>query len=102
MRDQDRLNLSRSDPLSCDFDGVITSSVKEPLAILVHRGPVAMDPNVRPARPICVDEAIGSVPKPARHSGPGLFADQLAHSIANRSAIAVKHIHVHPQGWPSQ
>ena len=62
--------------------------MQEPVAVLVDRRPVAVDPDVRPSRPVGREVALGVAPDPARHRRPGFGADQLADSLLR-------------SGWPS-
>ena len=96
---EDRLDLGRPEPLAGHLDRVVAAAVEEPVAVLVDRGPVAVDPDVRPSRPVGRQVALGIAPDPSRHRRPGLGADQLADPLARSQRPAVRVIHVdgHPQ-----
>ena len=83
---EDRLDLGRPQSLARHLDRVVAPAVEEPVAVLVDRGPVAVDPDVGPSRPVGRQVAFGVAPDPARHRGPGLGADQLADALAQRTA----------------
>ena len=79
---EDRLDLGRPQPLAGHLDRVVAAAVEEPVAVLVDRGPVAVDPDVRPSRPVGRQVALGVAPDPPRHRRPGLGADQLADALS--------------------
>ena len=84
---EDRLDLGRPQALAGHLDRVVAAAVEEPVAVFVDRGPVAVDPDVRPSRPVGRQVAVGIAPDPPRHRRPGLRADQLADALARPSVL---------------
>src|ERR687887_531890 len=66
-----------------DFDRVVGAALDEPEAVVVDQGPVAVDPDVGPARPVGLKIALAITPEAACHAGPGLANDQLADLAAD-------------------
>src|SRR5581483_1654940 len=93
-RERGRLQLRRSDPLACDVQRVVAATVEEPVAVLVHRGPVAVRPDAGEAAPVRVEIALVVAPDPACHPGPRAPADELAHLAAHGVALRVDDVHV--------
>ncbi len=89
MRHQRRLELGRAEPLAGHLDGVVTATVYEPVAVTVDAGPVAMHPDPGQRRPVGVLVALGVVPEPLGHAGPGLAQHQFADAAAHRLAFGV-------------
>ena len=82
-----RFDLGRADPLAGDLDRVVRAPEDVPEAVLVDRCPVAVHPDVREARPVRLQVALGVVPEAARHADPRRADDQLADLIAHGPAL---------------
>ena len=91
------LDLRRPDPLARDVERVVRAPVQEPVAVLVHRGPVAVRPDAREAPPVRLEVALGVAPDPARHARPRALADELADLAAHGPALVVEDVHVLPE-----
>ena len=97
MSDGRALDLGRAEPLAGNLERVVAPAVEEPEAVGVDRGPVAVGPDVGPARPVCRQVALRIVPEAPGHPRPGLRADQLANPAAERPALGVEDVDGHPQ-----
>src|SRR5207245_11784994 len=71
-------------PLAGDLQGVVRATLDEPEAVLVHVGPVAVDPDVGPARPVRLLVALRILPEALRHPRPWRRDDELADLSAHR------------------
>src|SRR6266850_8576701 len=78
VRDQHRLDLRGTEPLARDLERVVRASLDEPEAVLVDVRPVAVDPHVRPARPVGFLVALRVLPEALRHARPRRRDDELA------------------------
>ena len=72
MADQHRLDLGRPEPLAGDLQRVVRAALDEPEAVVVDVRPVAVDPDVGPARPVRLLVALRVAPEPRGHARPRL------------------------------
>src|SRR5438067_6234393 len=96
MSDRGRFDLGRSDSLAGELDRIVGASKNEARVLVVHHRPIAVDPDLRPARPICVEVTSGILPEPASHPDPRLADYQLANGAANRLPPIVDDVGVDP------
>src|SRR5579859_4819802 len=89
MRGGSRFYFCRPDPLARDLERVVRASFDIPEAPFIYTGPIAMHPDVAKATPVCGEVLVGIAPEAARHTGPRLANDQLAHGAAERAALRV-------------
>ena len=71
--------------------------MEEPVAVPVHRGPVAVRPDAGEPGPVRREEALGIAPDAARHAWPGPLAHEFAHRPAERVSVRIEHVHVEPE-----
>src|ERR671911_694134 len=58
-----------------------------------------MGPDAWKTAPVGVEVALRIAPDAARHPGPSVLADELAHLAADRAALVVEDVHVLAQSW---
>ena len=85
------LHLRRADAFACHIYRIVRAPQNLPLPVCSLQCPIAMHPNIRPARPIGFKVALAVAPKAARHSNPRRTDGQLAHFAAHRLAAGVQH-----------
>src|SRR4029453_8454821 len=78
-----------------DLERVVGAAGDEPEAVLIYIGPVAVDPDIRPARPVRLEVAVGILPEAGGHARPRLGDDQLAHLAADGTAVVAEHVGGH-------
>src|SRR5215218_10652201 len=97
VRDRGGLDLGGPDALAGDVQRVVGAAVEEPVAVLVHRGPVAVRPDPREAAPVRVQVALRVAPETAGHARERFPADKLADLAANRVALGVDDVDRHAE-----
>ena len=102
MVERRRFELGRADPLPCDVEGVVGTSVQAPVAVLVDRRPVPVRPHAGKTAPVGLEIAGVVAPDPARHSGPGPGADELAHLLPQRGSLGREDVHRLPEGGKAE
>ena len=103
VADQDRLDLGRPEPLAGDLDRVVAAAVEEPVAVVVDRGPVAVDPDVRPARPVGAQVARrGRSRCPASSPARAWCRPARRPRLASGLPVGVEDVDGHPQRRPDQ
>src|SRR5206468_9796561 len=96
VRDRGGLELGGADSLARDVERVVGAAVKEPVAVLVDGGPVAVRPDAREALPVRIQEALVVAPDSAGHPGPGSLAHELTHLAADWLPLGPEDVHVLP------
>ena len=68
------------------------------MAVVVHQGPVPVDPDIGEARPVGLQVApvVLVLPETPGHADPGGADGELAHLVAHGPALLVEDDHVHP------
>src|SRR5579862_2539429 len=92
--DRGGLELGGTDALAGDVERVVAASVQEPVAVVVHRRPVAVCPDAGEAPPVRVEVALLVAPDASRHPRPRPLAHELADLAANRVPGRVEDVHV--------
>src|SRR5436190_5343302 len=77
MPDENGFHFCRTHSFTGDFNGIVRTSHNVPQPIIIHRGPVAMDPDIGETGPVRLQVAVRVAPKAACHANPGLADDQL-------------------------
>ena len=97
--DHGGLDLGRADALARDVERVVGAAVQEPVAVLVHRRPVAVHPDPGKPAPVRVEVALGVAPEAPCHPRERLPADELPDLAAldERVALLVDDVHIHPE-----
>ncbi|MBA7641690.1 hypothetical protein ES703_49375 [subsurface metagenome] len=93
----DGLHLGGAQPFSCDLDYVVRPPMEEPVSVLVHGGPVPVEPDTGPPGPVGLDIPLRLVPEAPGHGGRRLLADQITHLVPDRLAVVVEDIDGHPE-----
>src|SRR5919198_3032302 len=102
MTDQHRLDLGGAEALARDLEGVVGAPLKEPEAVVVDVRPVAVHPDVLPARPVGLLVACRVLPEALRHAGPWRRHDQLTDLAAHGPARLVKDVGGHAGDEPRE
>src|SRR6185312_2983381 len=76
---------------------VVRTSQDVPEAVIVDPRPVAVHPDVRPARPVGAEVTRVVAPEAARHADPGSANHQFADLAAHRLTGRIDHIGGHPR-----
>src|SRR6185295_3420421 len=95
MRDEDGLDFRWPEPFAGDFDRVVGTADDIPQAIVVHCGPVAMNPHAGKSGPVGIVIALRVPPEAASHTNPWLADDQFADLATDRIALLIDNISSH-------
>ena len=86
MAGKDRFDFGGAESLAGNLDRVVAAAEDVPETIVVHGGPVAVNPDIRETRPVGFQVALRIIPETARHADPRLpedeFTDLPAHGVA--------------------
>src|SRR2546426_11071311 len=74
---------------------IFRAALDEPEAVLVHVGPVAVDPDVGPARPVRLLVALRILPEALRHPRPWRRDDELADLSAHGPPVVAEAVGGH-------
>src|SRR6185295_17932256 len=92
---QHGLDFRGAQPLAGDLQRVVRAALDEPEAVVVHEGPVTVDPDVGPAGPVRLLVALRILPEAGRHAGPGLGDDELTYLSADGPAVVAEALRCH-------
>ncbi len=98
MADEGPLHLAWPHALSSNLEGVVRPSVEEPIAVLIHCGPVPMVPDIVKGGPVSLQISLWVPPKALGHAWCGAPSHEISLLLTNAVALIIHHVHVHAQG----